>query len=96
MRRSWGFVAIAVLSANTAALADHDDSVLEVNRLHVPPEQWLAPEQIAEKLAAKGYKVQKIESEDGAYEVEMTTKDGMRIETHVHPATGELLPAYGD
>ena len=48
------------------------------------------------ELGAQGYKVSKIESEDGAYEVEMTDKDGVRIETHVHPATGELLPGYDD
>ena len=48
------------------------------------------------KLSAQGYKVQEIEADDGAYEVEMVDKNGTRIETHVHPATAELLPGYDD
>ena len=33
---------------------------------------------------------------DWAYEVEMTDKNGVRIEAHVHPETGELLLGYDD
>ena len=55
--------------------------------------QWLSPTQIAEKLGAKGYKVVEIEADDGAYEVEMTDKNGVRIESHVHPKTGRSSSA---
>ena len=72
------------------------DDVLEFNRLNVPREQWLSPTQITEKLGEKGYKVIEIETDDGAYEVEMTDKNGTRIDAHVHPATGELLYGYDD
>ena len=52
----------------------------EKNRLNVPRGEWLSPTQIAEKLGAQGYKVIEIEADDGAYEVEMTDKNGVRIE----------------
>ncbi len=66
------------------------------NRLNVPRDQWLSPTEVVDKLSAKGYKVQEIEADDGAYEVEMVDKNGTRIEIHVHPATAELLPGYDD
>jgi hypothetical protein len=67
-----------------------------VDRLNVPRDQWLSPAQISEKLSGLGYKVTEIETDDGAYEVDLVDKNGTRIETHVHPATGELLTGYDD
>lgn len=66
------------------------------NRLNVPRGEWLSVAQVTEKLQAQGYTVREIESDDGAYEVELTSKDGLRIETHVHPATGEIMNGYDD
>lgn len=83
---------LAAVGATSALAADDGAS----NRLNVPRDQWVSPSQIAEKLAAQGYKVHKIETDDGAYEVDMTDKNGVLIEAHVHPATGELLPGYDD
>lgn len=65
-------------------------------RLNVPREQWLTPTQITENLTAAGYKVTEIETDDGAYEVELVDKNGVRVEGYVHPATGELLVGYDD
>ncbi|MCZ7593524.1 MAG: PepSY domain-containing protein [Hyphomicrobium sp.] len=62
----------------------------------MPREQWLTPTQITEKLTAAGYKVTEIETDDGAYEVELVDKNGVRVEGYVHPATGELLVGYDD
>lgn len=84
--------ALGALCATSALAADDWSG----NRLNVPRDQWLAPSQMAEKLAAQGYKVHKIESEDGTYEVDLTDKNGVLIEAHVHPATGEILPGYDD
>ena len=65
--------------------------------LNVPQDKWLSPTQISEKLEQKGYTVNEIEVDDGAYEVELVDKrNGTRIEAHVHPATGELLLGYDD
>lgn len=83
---------LSVLAAAPAlARADWDGG----QRLNVPRDQWLAPAEIADKLSGQGYKVHEIESDDGAYEVEMT-KNGTRMEVYVHPATGEILVGYDD
>lgn len=74
----------------TAVLAD------DFNRLNVPRDQWLSHAEVTQKLTDQGYRVTEIETDDGAYEVEMVSKDGVRIETHVHPATGEILKGYHD
>lgn len=96
MRKTAVFAAIALglaVAAPGAAMAG-DDSLK--GRLSVPADQWLSPSEIAAKLGEKGYRVVEIESDDGAYEVEMMDKNGVKIEAHVHPATGELLYGYDD
>lgn len=80
-------------TASTGALAVDD---LFKSRLNVPADQWLSPSEIATKLGDKGFRVVEIETDDGAYEVEMIDKNGVKIEAHVHPATGELLYGYDD
>lgn len=60
-------------------------------RLNVPADQWLSIPQVIEKLGQQGYKVYEIEVDDGAYEFEAMTKDGVRVEACAHPATGEIL-----
>lgn len=86
-------VSVALAAGTLAAAADDG---FKSGRLNVPRDQWLSPAQISEKLAGQGYKVTEIESDDGAYEVDLIDKNGTRIETHVHPATGELLVGYDD
>lgn len=95
MRAYLIFAALA-LCLGTAQPTLALDDFFESGRLNVPRDQWLPPSEIAKKLGEKGYKVHEIEADDGAYEVEMVGKDGMRIEAHVHPATAELLHGYDD
>lgn len=83
-------LALSLIAGAGAAFADRDKD------LNVPRDQWLNPAQISERLAAQGYKVNEIESDDGAYEVKLTDKSGTRIKAYAHPATGELLPGYGE
>jgi len=65
-------------------------------RLNVPQAEWQSPAAIADKLRGQGYQVIEIESDDGAYEVELIDGKGVKIEAHVHPGTGELLYGYDD
>jgi hypothetical protein len=81
------------VAAPTASFALDD---MFKSRLNVPADQWLSPAQVTDKLTQQGYKVLEIESDDGAYEVEMLDKNGVKVDTHVHPATAELLPGYDD
>lgn len=84
---------LSMLAAAPAlALADWDGG----KRLNVPRDQWMSPSEIADKLTSQGYEVFEIETDDGAYEVDLVDKNGTRIEAHVHPATGEMLVGYDD
>ncbi len=86
-------LALAVAAATPAAAVD---DYSKSGRLNVPRDQWMTPAQVSEKLSTLGYKVTEIETDDGAYEVDLIDKNGMRTEAHVHPATGELLVGYDD
>lgn len=96
MRKTSLLAAVALtlaFAAPTAAFAIDD---MFKSRLNVPADQWLSPSAVAEKLSQQGYKVLEIEADDGAYEVEMLDKNGVKVDTHVHPATAELLPGHDD
>lgn len=84
--------ALAAILAAPAFASDH----MVNGRLNVPSSEWKSPSAIGEILATQGYKVHKIESDDGAYEVDMTDKNGVLIEVHVHPSTGDILAGYDD
>ncbi len=52
---------------------------------------WLSIPQLHDKLAAAGYRdIEKIEREDGRYEVRATDRAGRRVKLHLNPWTGEL------
>ena len=88
---------IALASALAAAVLAAGPASADSNRrLNVPADQWMSHTQLTEKLTAQGYTVREIESDDGAYEVKVTDKNGVRIEMDVHPATGDVLPGYDD
>lgn len=82
-----------IILATAAALGLGAATPAMAERLSVPKDQWLSASQITEKMTAAGYTVREIEVDDGAYEVEMT-KDGVKHDVHVHPATGEILIGY--
>ena len=52
--------------------------------------KWLSKEDISAKVAAMGYEVRKVQSEDGCWEVK-GMKDGKRVEAYFDPVTAELV-----
>jgi hypothetical protein len=80
------------MGLSTAVMASNDHG----KRLNVPSADWKSAAEIKDKLVSAGYSVRKIETDDGAYEVDVIDKDGVRMEFHVHPATGEILRGYDD
>lgn len=38
-----------------------------------------------------GYEVREVERDDGCYEVEATDVNGLNVEFHMHPVTGEII-----
>lgn len=90
------FIVAPALALALATAVVFPAAARDSGRLNVPADQWMSTADVIKKLEGEGYKVTEIESDDGAYEVEMTDKNGVRIETHVHPATGALMPGYDD
>jgi hypothetical protein len=92
MRKALTLPALAVLVCMAVpAFADNHK-----NRLNIPHDQWLSVSEVIQKLSAQGYKVTEIESDDGAYEFEATNAQGVRVEGHAHPVTGQVMPGYDD
>ncbi len=87
MRKVLMVSALALATVTTGGFAAASDNGIRVN---VPKEQWLSFAQIAEKLTAQGYDIREIEIDDGVYEVS-AVKDGQRVKSYLHPATGEIL-----
>ena len=96
MTRTILFTAALATAAGLFALgaqASDDDRA----RLENPPPraEWMPVADLAAKLEAQGYTIREIEVERGAYDVEMTDANGMKVEAYLHPVTGEPL-LYGD
>jgi hypothetical protein len=85
-------IATAFATAAGAALASDDRDDRRQPLTDVPRSEWMSVSEVAQRLEAQGYRVREIDSERGAYEVEATDANGMRVEAYVHPVTGEILP----
>ena len=94
MRKSLLTVA-ALAAAAGAALASDDRDDRRQPLTDAPRAEWMSVGQVAQQLEAQGYVIREIDTERGAYEVEATDANGMRVEAHVHPVTGAILP-YGE
>jgi len=57
----------------------------------------MSQDQIAQKVLEQGYsKVNRMEMEDGMYEVKATDKDGKRVKLNVDPKTGKVVGMHKD
>lgn len=52
-----------------------------------PRDNWRPMAELATQLTQQGYKLEKIEIDDGCYEVEARDKDGWKVESYFHPVT---------
>ena len=89
-----GLVALAGISAWPVLASDNDRSRDRDDRAMaqaVPAEQWLSVSAVAQKLEAMGYTVREIDRERNVYEVEVTDANGLRLEAHVDPRTGDIV-----
>lgn len=91
--KSLAFPVVAIL-LGLALPAQADDH--HKNRLNIPSERWLSVSDAIQKLKAQGYTVTKIEADDGVYEFDATNADGVRVEGHANPETGQVLTGYDD
>lgn len=61
-----------------------------------PGADWMKPDQVIEKLTAKGYtNFGKVEADDGHWELEADLK-GVRYDLSVDPKSGEVIKSKPD
>lgn len=54
--------------------------------------QWLSIQQALAKVESAGYRnIERIERENGGYEVKATDRHGQRMKLYLHPRTGEIV-----
>lgn len=59
---------------------------------HTDKVKWLSIPEVHARLESAGYRdIEKIERENGSYEVKATDRSGRRSKLYVHPRTGEVI-----
>ena len=87
MRKSIAIISAVFLAATTSpTLASSDDPVCRV-----VSGQQMSIQEITAKASSLGYEVRAVERDDGCYEVEATDVNGLNVEFHMHPVTGEII-----
>ena len=56
-----------------------------------PRTKWMTTEAMKVKVEQKGITVQRIETDDGCYEVHGVRKNGDRVELKLHPVTAAVV-----
>jgi hypothetical protein len=62
----------------------------------VPETEWQPKEALQQQLEAEGWKVKKIKTDEGCYEVYGTDKAGNRMENYYDPKTFSLVKEQQD
>ena len=62
----------------------------------VSMDQCQPRETLQAELEAKGWRIKKIESDDGCYEVYAITENGKRVEAYFNPETFDLVKSKED
>lgn len=78
---------LALAATGTPALADDHRDRCQAG----PIAQWRPMGELEKQLNSQGWRVHKIEIDDGCYEVEAYDKDGWKVEAYFHPKTLERL-----
>lgn len=76
--------ALLIAAASTSAFADEHCTV-------EPRSKWLATADMKARIEKQGMTVQRIETDDGCYEVHATRKNGDRVKLTLHPITAAVV-----
>ena len=58
--------------------------------------RWMSLADVEAKTSSMGYKVRKIDIEDGCYEIYAIDKNGNRVEAYLNPVTAEIVKSKID
>lgn len=75
-------LAFALMTAAVPAAADDRDHCQAGPRAN-----WKPIAELATLLTQQGWQIEKIEVDDGCYEVEARDKEGWKVESYFHPVT---------
>jgi len=84
--------AVVALGATAASASDDHDKV----RCNAPMTEWQPRENLRQKLEAEGWKVKRIKTDDGCYEVYAFDRNGNRVEAYYDPKSLEMLKRKSD
>ena len=88
---------IILASATVAILALGSTSVYaDSNRCNAPMSEWQPRETLQQKLEADGWKVKRIKTDDGCYEVYALDNNGNRVEAYFDPKSLNMLRKKSD
>lgn len=60
-----------------------------------PADKWQRPSALEKKLTAMQWKVSRIKTDGGCYEVYALNEKGQRVEAYFHPLTLDPVPTQG-
>lgn len=84
MQKPWAAM-IMVLSLGAAGMAWADDDC------HVPFDRWLAPGAVVEMAKERGWEVDKLEIDDGCYEIRGRDQQGQAFKAKIDPESLQLI-----
>ena len=64
---------------------------LASDKCNVPKDEWQAAQELQAKLEAQGWKIQRLKTDDGCYEVRGTDAEGHRIRVKIDPGNLDLV-----
>jgi hypothetical protein len=76
--------AILIAAASSSAFADEHCT-------YEPRTKWLTTADMKARIEQQGMSVQRIETDDGCYEVHATRKNGDRVKLKLHPVTAAVV-----
>jgi len=82
--KTTSIAALLLTVASGAALADTDCT-------SEPRNKWMTADAVKAQVEQKGVTVQRIETDDGCYEVHGVRKNGDRVELKLHPLTAAVV-----
>lgn len=94
MRKILSTTAIASLAATLAIAAASAQALSTGDSRSTARAGWKSVAEIVAKVEGQGYRVLEVEADDGAYEVKAVDTNGMRIEAHLDPSTGEPVRGW--
>ena len=82
-----------ILSSLVVSVLGAGSALAAANRCDAPVTEWQPREALQQKLESEGWKVTRIKTEGGCYEVYAIDDKGKKVETYFNPKTFEPVPS---